>query len=30
MLEHVNFNQGEQCLNVIKNKFNTFYTPLNI
>ena len=25
MLEHVNFNQGEQCLNVINNKFNTFY-----
>lgn len=25
MLEHVNFNQGEHYLNVIKNKFNTFY-----
>jgi len=25
MLEHVNFNQGKQYLNVIKNKFNAFY-----
>ena len=25
MLEHVNFNQGEQYLNVIINKYNTFY-----
>ena len=25
MLEHVNFNQGKQYLNIIKNKFNTFY-----
>ena len=25
MLEHVNFNQGEQYLYIIKNKFNTFY-----
>ena len=25
MLEHVNFDQGKQYLNVIKNKFNEFY-----
>ena len=25
MLEHVTVNQGEEYLNVIKNKFNTFY-----